>query len=134
MDADLYLLAVSLDFDLGDTEVVELLFERLTQLVVLGESSAEILLACVPTGIPIFDYAHTQSVRINFLTHNLNLPLVFFFLEYKGDVRSSLVDAERSALCSGTNSFKDGACCRVALGNVEPGYIHVMVVLSISHS
>ena len=53
MDADSNLFAVSLDFNLGDTEVVELLLERLTELVVLGESCAEVLFAREPTGIPI---------------------------------------------------------------------------------
>ena len=134
MDADFNLLAVSFDFNLGDTEVVELSLKCFTKVVVLNQCSTKVLFARVPTGILIFRYAYTKTVWINFLSHNLNLPLVFFFLKDEGDVSCSLVVSERSALCSRTNSFKEGACCCIALCNVKLGCIHVMVVLSVCHS
>ena len=37
--------------------------------VVFHKHVGEVGLAGIPLGIPVFDYAHSQTVRTNFLTH-----------------------------------------------------------------
>ena len=71
--------AVALDLDLRNACKVKLVIEVLAHLVIRNEGIAEFLVTCVPSRIPILDYADTQSVGINLLSHfsasSLNLFL-----------------------------------------------------------
>ena len=59
MDVNTDLLAVSLDFDLGNACRGELLLQITAEVVVLNQCIAEVLLISEPTGIPIFDDTYT---------------------------------------------------------------------------
>ena len=49
----------------------QLLLEHLAEVVILDEGVTEVSFLREPAGIPILDYANTDTVRINFLAHNL---------------------------------------------------------------
>ena len=62
---------IALDLDLRDACGVELLLKRLSEIVILDQRVAEILVAHIPAGIPVLDDAHAQTVGMNFLAHKL---------------------------------------------------------------
>ena len=71
-------LAAALDLDLGDTGSKQELLQVLTDLVILYQKVAHLLIAGIPTGIPVFDDAHAEAVGINFLSHKtVSLPYSF---------------------------------------------------------
>ena len=61
--------AVTLDLDGGNAGGIKGLLEVLADLVIFDDQIADLLFSCVPSGIPVFDNADTQAVRINFLSH-----------------------------------------------------------------
>ena len=66
-------LVAALDLDLGDTGGKQQLLQVHTDLVVLDQQVADLLIAGIPTGIPVFDDAHAHAMGIDFLTH-LTVP------------------------------------------------------------
>ena len=122
----------ALDLDLGNLSVVQVLLQVVTDLLVLDQKIADLLIAGIPTGIPVLDDAHAHAVGINFLSHKLSPPLSLF-RDRQGHVRSSLVDAVGAALSPGHHPLEDGAGGGEHLGHVELLNIHVEVVLSIGH-
>ena len=60
---------VTLDLDLGDTGILQRLLQVLADLVVGHEGVAEVLLTCVPSGVPVLDDTHAHAVGIDFLSH-----------------------------------------------------------------
>ena len=69
VDIDADLRAVALDLDVRDACRIQSLLQVLTDLVVLNDQVTDLLVTGIPAGIPIFDDADTQAVRINFLSH-----------------------------------------------------------------
>ena len=63
--------AAALDLNLGNAGTVQGLFQVLTDLLILDDQITDLLFTGIPTGIPVFDDAHTQAVGINFLSHKL---------------------------------------------------------------
>ena len=74
-DEDLYSAVAALDLDGRNACSLQGLLQILTNVVVFHEEVAELVVLGKPTGIPIFNYADTKTVRINFLTHSLP-PLI----------------------------------------------------------
>ena len=71
-------LVAALDLDLGDTGSEQQLLQVHTDLVILDQKIADLLIAGIPTGIPVFDDAHSEAVGINFLSHKtVSLPYSF---------------------------------------------------------
>ena len=71
-------LAAALDLDLGDTGRIQELLQVHADLVILHQKVAHLLIAGIPTGIPVFDDAHAEAVGINFLSHKtVSLPYSF---------------------------------------------------------
>ncbi len=71
-------LAAALDLDLGDTGCIQELLQVHADLVILYQEVAYLLIAGIPTGIPVFDDAHAEAVGINFLSHKtVSLPYSF---------------------------------------------------------
>ena len=70
VDADLDLGVVAFNFDLGDAGGVEGGLQILTDVVVLDDQIADLILTGIPTRVPIFNYADAQSMGINFLSHS----------------------------------------------------------------
>ena len=70
VDADLDLGVVALNFDLGNTGRIEGGLQILTDVVVLDDQIADLILTGIPTRVPIFNYADAQSMGINFLSHS----------------------------------------------------------------
>ena len=66
-------LVAALDLDLGDTGGKQQLLQVYADLVVLDQQVADLLIAGIPAGIPVFDDAHAHAMGINFLTH-LTVP------------------------------------------------------------
>ena len=66
-------LVAALDLDLGDTGGKQQLLQVHADLVVLDQQVADLLIAGIPTGIPVFDDAHAHAMGIDFLTH-LTVP------------------------------------------------------------
>ena len=65
----------ALDLDLGDACGIKSLLEILTDVIVLNDQVADLVVAGIPAGIPVLDYADAQTMRINFLSHsNLLMP------------------------------------------------------------
>ena len=64
-----YLVLSALDSDLGDAEGVILLLDVLANLVVLENVFGKVFLICIPLSVPAGDDAHSQSVRIDLLSH-----------------------------------------------------------------
>ena len=48
-------------------------------------------------------------------------------------MRGLLIDAEGSALCTGTDTLECGALSDVALGYIQTSHIHIVVILGIRH-
>ena len=46
--------------------------------LILDDQIADLLITGIPTGIPVFDDAHAQTVGINFLSHKLFSSLMPF--------------------------------------------------------
>ena len=67
VDADLGV--VTLDLDLGDAGGIESLLQILTDLEVLHQQIAHLLVLGVPAGIPVLDDADPEAMRIYFLSH-----------------------------------------------------------------
>ena len=67
-------LVAALDLDLGDTGSIQELLQVDADLVILDQQVAHLLIAGIPTGIPVFDDAHAEAVGINFLSHKLSPP------------------------------------------------------------
>ena len=61
----------ALDVDLGNASGIMNLLEVVPDLLILDEVIGEILLGRIPAGIPVLDYANAETVRINFLSHDL---------------------------------------------------------------
>ena len=68
VDADLG--GIALDLNGGDAGGIEGLLEILTNLVVFNDQIADLFFSGVPSGIPVFNNADAQAVRIYFLSHN----------------------------------------------------------------
>ena len=60
---------VALDLDLGHAGGVQTLLQLVAELVVLYQEVAHFLIAGIPTGVPVFDDTHAQTVGIHFLSH-----------------------------------------------------------------
>src|SRR5699024_3240485 len=58
---DLNVLLGTLDLDCCNACVVQLLLQNITDVVVFHEEIAELCVLCEPTGIPILDYAYTET-------------------------------------------------------------------------
>ena len=67
---DLHLAVGALDFNLCDAGGIELVLQILTDVVVLDDQIADLILTGIPTRVPIFNYADAQSMGINFLSHS----------------------------------------------------------------
>ena len=79
MDVDAHLRGVALDFNFRDASGIQLLLQRLAEVVILHQDVAELTVASKPPGIPVFDNTHTETVGIHFLTHIFaSLPLTLF--------------------------------------------------------
>ena len=74
---DLYSAVAALDLDGRNACSIQGLLQILTNVVVFHEEVAKLIVLGKPTGIPIFNYADTNTVRINFLTHSLPPPYSF---------------------------------------------------------
>ena len=61
----------ALDVDFGNASGIMDLLEVVPDLLILDEVIGEILLGRIPAGIPVLDYANAETVRINFLSHDL---------------------------------------------------------------
>ena len=59
----------ALDLDFRNTSAEELLFQSLTDLVVLYQGVAELLLGSKPAAVPIFNHTHADAMGIDFLAH-----------------------------------------------------------------
>ena len=70
VNADLDLGVVAFNFNLGNTGGVEGGLQILTDVVVLDDQIADLILTGIPTRVPIFNYADAQSMGINFLSHS----------------------------------------------------------------
>ena len=70
VDINANLCGIALYLDGGDTGGIEGLLQKLADLVVLDDQVADLVLACIPAGIPILDNADAQAMGINFLSHN----------------------------------------------------------------
>ena len=70
VDINANLCAVTLYLDGGNTGGIEGLLQKLTNLVVFDDQIADLIFACVLSGIPVLDNANAQTMRINFLSHN----------------------------------------------------------------
>ena len=70
VNADLDLCVVAFNFDLGDACGIEGGLQILTDVVVLDDQIADLILTGIPTRVPIFNYADAQSMGINFLSHS----------------------------------------------------------------
>ena len=70
VDVDADLSRIALYFDGGNTGGIEGLLQILTNFVVFNNKITDLIFSGVPSGIPVFDNAYTQAVRINFLSHN----------------------------------------------------------------
>ena len=77
LDQDLNFLGSTLDLDCRNTCILQQVLQVLTDVVVFHEEIAKDIVLCEPTGIPILDYADTETVRINFLAHCLTSPYSF---------------------------------------------------------
>ena len=75
-DEDLDSAVAALDLDGRNACCVQGLLQILTDVVVFHEKVAELIVLGEPAGIPIFNYADTKTVRINFLAHNLPPRLI----------------------------------------------------------
>ena len=62
--------AVTFDLYFRNAGRIKLLLEEPADLVIFNYQIADFVFSCVPSGIPVFDNADSQSVGINFLTHN----------------------------------------------------------------
>ena len=120
-----------------------------TPIVVFNQIVSEIFF-CVPFGIPVFDNANSQTMRINFLSH-LNLLSVLqetsisksrsgnaqsahpelSFIEYYSDMAHSLFDSVSSTLCSWLNSLHCWSLVCIALFDIKFAWVHTIVVFSI---
>ena len=47
--------------------------------MILDQKIADLLIAGIPTGIPVFDDADPQAMGINFLSHKLSPPFLMPF-------------------------------------------------------
>ena len=71
-------IVAALDLDLGYACTVQALLDELADLVIFDQKIADLLIAGIPTGIPVFDDAHSEAVGINFLSHKtVSLPYSF---------------------------------------------------------
>jgi len=68
-DAHRDLAGSAVDFDARNAGEKILFLHEVANLAIFNEEIGEILLGGVPTGVPIFDDANAEAVRINFLTH-----------------------------------------------------------------
>ena len=57
------------DGDPADGSAVIFIFDEFADIVILFQIFAEILFIGIPLGVPALDYADSQTVRINFLSH-----------------------------------------------------------------
>ena len=60
---------VAFDFDFRNASLEEGLLYVFSDFVILNEDIAELFIRSIPSGIPVFDYADTKAVRINFRSH-----------------------------------------------------------------
>ena len=67
---DLDLAVGTLDLDLSHAGGVQLVLQILTDVVIFDDQVTDLVLAGVPAGIPVLDYANPQSMGINFLSHS----------------------------------------------------------------
>ena len=70
MDVDSYFICETLDFNLRNACCIQVLLNELTNVVIFYQRIAEVRLIRKPAGIPIFNDADTETVRINLLAHN----------------------------------------------------------------
>ena len=70
VNVDLHLAVGALDLDLCHAGCVQLVLQIFTDVVIFNDQVADLVLAGVPVGIPVLDYANTQSMGINFLSHS----------------------------------------------------------------
>ena len=70
VDVDLDLAVGTLDLDLSYASGVQLVLQILTDVVILDDQVAHLVLTGIPAGVPILDYTNTQSMGINFLSHS----------------------------------------------------------------
>ena len=75
-------LGSSFDDYLGYACQIQFLLDEFSDLVIFDKIIREVLLVRVPFGIPVFNNAHSESMRANFLTHN-NLLLIIFPLKLR---------------------------------------------------
>src|SRR5215475_4344045 len=73
VDVDRDPLLVLADQDVGQARVRELVVDVLADANVLEDVVRELLLACVPVGLPVVDDAHAESARMNLLAHYSSL-------------------------------------------------------------
>ena len=69
VNMDSYLISKSFDLDLGNACCIKFLLDIITNVVIFYEGIAESCFVSKPAGVPIFDYAYTKAVGINFLSH-----------------------------------------------------------------
>ena len=81
VDVDSNLICETLDLDLRNTCCIQVLLDELTNVIIFYQRIAEVRLIRKPAGIPIFNDADTETVRINLLAHNSTSYwiLLFFF-------------------------------------------------------
>ena len=70
MQVDLNAGIAALDLDLRNAGGIESLLEILTDVVVLNDQVADLVVTGIPTRVPVLDHANAQSVGINFLSHS----------------------------------------------------------------
>ena len=133
MQEDRHHIAAALDLDLGHAGAVQGLFQVFTDLLVLHDQVADLLVTGIPAGIPVFDDAHAQAVGIDFLSHKRFSSLLCLFRHSQGDVRSALVDTVGAALGPGHHPLEDGAGSGVHLGHHQLGGVHAEVVLGVGN-
>src|SRR5699024_2606950 len=69
VEVDGHAAVAPLALDLGHLGVVEGLLQVVADLLVLNKEIAHLLIAGIPTGIPVLDDAHAHAVGIYFLSH-----------------------------------------------------------------
>ena len=114
------------DFDLGQPRMIQELLHIGANLAVFKHKGRVVLLA-EPAGLPVLVIPKPESVRMNFLTHDLFLP----FCEYHGNVTGTLVDVGGAALGARHEPLPGRAFVHQNFLNDQSIHVHAGVVFRV---